>query len=86
MAKMQGLGRAAARSMDTKARVTPPLPSLRRHVRVRHEAVYLSAQRGEDRLIDPGLDHLGIGDDVAARPQGGMAFCTAWPEKARLST
>ena len=35
--------------------------------------MYLSAQRGEDRLIDPGLDHLGIGDDVAARPQGGDA-------------
>ena len=33
--------------------------------------MYLSAQRGEDRLIDPGLGHLGIGDDVTARPQGG---------------
>ena len=33
--------------------------------------MYLSAQRGEDRLIDPGLDHLGIGHDVAARPQSG---------------
>ena len=48
-----------------------PLLGLHRHIRVRHEAVYLSTQRGEDRLIDPGLGHLGIGDDVTARPQGG---------------
>ena len=36
--------------------------------------MYLSAQRGEDRLVDPGLGHLGIGDNVTARPQGGDAL------------
>ena len=36
--------------------------------------MYLSAQRGEDRLIDPGLGHLRVGDDVTARPQGGDAL------------
>ena len=36
--------------------------------------MYLPTQRGEDGLVDPGLGHLGVGDDVTARPQGGDAL------------
>ena len=69
--KDAGLGQGCRPLHGYKGTGHTALLSLRRHVRVRHEAVYLSAQRGEDRLIDPGSGHLGIGDDVAARPQGG---------------
>ena len=43
---------------------------LGRDVGVGHEAVDLAAEGGEDALVDPGLRHLGIGDDIAAGPQG----------------
>ena len=43
-----------------------PLLGLRRHLRVGHEAVHLSAQPGQNGLVDARFGHLGIGYNVAA--------------------
>ena len=86
MAKMQGLGRAAARSMDTKARVTPR--SLASAATSASDMKQCTSPPSEARivLLIPALAiWVSVTMSQPAR-RAAMAFCTAWSEKARLST
>ena len=79
-------GRAAARSMDTKARVTPR--SLASAATSASDMKQCTSPPSEARivLLIPALTiWVSVTMSQPAR-RAAMAFCTAWPEKARLST
>ena len=86
MAKMQGFSSAAARSMDTKARVTPR--SLASAATSASDMKQCTSPPSEARmvLLIPALAiWVSVTMSQPAR-RAAMPFSTAWSEKARLST
>ena len=83
-AKMQGLGRAAARSMDTKARVTPR--SLASAATSASDMKQCTSPPSEARivLLIPALAiWVSVTMSQPAR-RAAMAFCTAWSGKGQI--